>query len=100
MQRGHIHLPPPPLAVRINGDTWDMLYLINPEVASTLRRDLNHFLPLVTVAWGQHGLRGMWPFREGVKGWEGVGICQRDMQPTGGQFRREDHESSSVPRHL
>lgn len=66
--------------MRINGGTWDMLYLRNPEVASTLRRDLNHFSPVVTVALGQHGLWGMWPFREGVEGWESVGICQRDMQ--------------------
>lgn len=33
------------LAVRINGGTWDMLNRRNPEVASTLRKDLNHFLP-------------------------------------------------------
>lgn len=61
-----------------------MLYLRNPEVASTLRKDLNHFLPLVTMAWGQHGAVGNVAIQGGCGRLEGVGICQRDMQPTGG----------------
>lgn len=54
----------------------------------------------MTVAWGQHGTVGNVVTEGGMEGWEGVGICQRDMQPTGSQLRREDYENSSFPRHL
>lgn len=54
----------------------------------------------MTVAWGQHGTVGNVVTEEGMEGWEGVRICQRDMQPTGGQLRREDYKSSSDPTHL
>lgn len=53
----------------------------------------------MTVAWGQQWTVGNVVTEGGMEGCEGVGICQRDMQPTGGQFRREAYESSSVPRH-
>ena len=49
-----------PATMRINGGTQDMLHHRNSEVASTLRKDLNHFLTLVTVAWASMGLWGMW----------------------------------------